>query len=84
MYWCQMGYCYLLSNGSGFGRNIFGEDINLSVHVDNRKRNVLILGKYTMQGKGDTTLTAEKEYAISFSDQQNKFCLSLHDNWVNS
>ena len=37
-----------------------------------------------MQGKGDTTLAAEKEYAISFSDQQNKFCLSLHDNWVNS
>ena len=26
----------------------------------------------------DTTLTAEKEYAINFTKQQKKFCLSLH------
>ena len=31
----------------------------------------------------DTTLTAEKEYATKFSEQQHKFCLRLHYNLAN-
>ena len=48
------------------------------------KKEILIIGEGPMQGLDKTTLTAEKEYAISFSDQQKNFCLSLHHNWVNS
>ena len=41
-----------LSDGSGFGKNliIFGADISSSVHVDNRKRDILILGIGFKQG----------------------------------
>ena len=31
-----------------------------SVHVDNKKKNILILGKGPTQGVGGTTLTAKK------------------------
>ena len=37
-------------------------------------KNILILGKDPMQRLHDTALTAEKEYAIYFSEQQKKFC----------
>ena len=35
------------SLGNGFGRNciIFGVDMSSSVHVDNKKKNILILGE---------------------------------------
>ena len=35
------------SNGSGFGKNvaIFGADMISSVHVNNKKKDILILGK---------------------------------------
>ena len=51
--------------------------------VHNRKKDILILGKNLTHGLDDITLIAEKEYAIKFSDQDKKFCLHLHYNWVN-
>ena len=36
------------------------------------------------QGLDDTTLTAEKEYTINFTERHKQFCLSLHYNGVNS
>ena len=52
---------YLLPDGS-FGRNevIFGVDMNSSVHVDNKGKDILILGKGPTQGLGENALTAEK------------------------
>ena len=40
------------SFGNGFGRNciIFGIDMSSSVHVDNNKRYILILGERPTQG----------------------------------
>ena len=32
----------------------------------------------------DTTLTRERNYATNFSEEQKKFCLSLHYNGANS
>ena len=43
-----------------------------------------MLSKGPTQKLGNTTLTAEKEYSINFSDQHKKFCLSLHNNEVNT
>ena len=42
-------------------------------HIDNKKKDILILGKGQTDGLNDTTLTAENEYSINFTDQRNKF-----------
>ena len=54
-----------------------------SVHVDNKKKDILILGKGPTQGL-EHTLTAEKMYSINFTVTRKKFCLSLHYNGANS
>ena len=71
--------------GGGFGQNviIFGVDMSSSVHVDNKKKDILILGKGPTQGL-EHTLTAEKMYSIYSTVTRNKFCLSLHYNGTNS
>ena len=58
-----------MSDGSGIGKNIiiFGADMRSSVHLNNKK-DILILGKDSTQGLGKTTLTAETEYLINFSE----------------
>ena len=52
--------------GSGFGQNviIFGAEMSSSVHVDNEKKDISILGKGSAQGLEDT-MTAEKTYSIN-------------------
>ena len=74
------------SFGNGFGRNciVFGVDMTSSVHVDNQKKDILILIKGPTQGLNGTTLTAEKLYSINFTENNKKFCLSLHYNGYNS
>ena len=39
-----------------------------SLHVDNKKKNILIPGKEQKDGLDNTTLTAEKEYSINFTE----------------
>ena len=46
-----------------------------SVHVDNRKKDILILRRAETQGQ---TLTAEKTHSINFTLTKKNFCLSLH------
>ena len=50
------------SLGNGFGRNciIFGVGMSSSVHVDNKKKDILILGEGLTQELDDTKLIAEK------------------------
>ena len=47
--------------GGGFGENelIFGADMSSSSHIDNKKKDILVLGKEPTQGI-EHTLTAEK------------------------
>ena len=54
-----------------------------SVHVDNKKKDILILVKGPTQGL-EHTPTAEKMYSINFTEQNKKFCLRLHYNAANS
>ena len=65
--------------GTGLGRNvtIFGVDMSSSTKVDNKKKDILILGKSPTQGL-EHTLSAEKMYSINFTEYNKKFCLSLH------
>ena len=67
------------------GRNaiIFGADMSSSIKIDNRKKDILILGKGPTQGSKHT-LSAEKIYSINFTEHNKKFCLSLHYNGENS
>ena len=55
-----------------------------SVHVDNKGKDILILGEGPTQGLDDITLTAEAKYPISVTQSGKRFALSLHCNGSNS
>ena len=76
---------FSLPDGS-MGKNviIFGVNMSSSVHVDNKKKDILILGKGPTQGLDDTMFTAEDQCSINFSISNRKFCLNLYDNGSNS
>ena len=73
-------------SGGGFGQNIiiFGADMNSSTHIDNKRKDILILGKGPTQGLGEHSLTTETMYSINFTLTKKKFCLSLYYNGANS
>ena len=54
------------SFGNGFGRNaiIFAVDMSSSVHIDNKNKDILILGEGPTQGLDGTTLTTEKNIQL--------------------
>ena len=54
-----------------------------SIHIHNKGKDILVLGKGSTQGL-ESTLTAEKMYSINFTVTKKKFCLSLHYNGGNS
>ena len=54
-----------------------------SIHIDNKKKDILILGRGPAQGL-ESTLTAEKMYSINFTEKNKRFCLRLHYNGANS
>ena len=54
-----------------------------STKIDNKKKDILILGKGPTQ-RLESTLSAEKMYSISFTKENTKFCLSLYYNRTNS
>ena len=68
------------------GRNviIFGADMSSTVHIDNKGKDILILGEGATQGLDDTTLTAEAIYPINFTQPNKRFILSLHYTGSNS
>ena len=55
-----------------------------SVHVDNDRKDILILGEGRPQGFDDTTLTAEAKYPINSTQSGKRFVLSLLYNGSNS
>ena len=48
-----------------------------SAHIDNKKKDILILGKRPTQVL-EHTLTVEKMYSINFTVTNKNFYLSLH------
>ena len=70
----------------GTGRNviIFGVDMSSSTKIDNRKKDILILGKGPIQGL-EHTLTAEKMYSINFTVTKRKLviCLLMVQKFIN-
>ena len=57
--------------------------MSTSIHIDNKKKDILVLGRGPTQGL-ESTLTTEKMYSINFAVTKKKCCLSLHYNGGNS
>ena len=55
-----------------------------STNIDNRKKDISILGKGPTQGVEQHALYAEKRYSINFTENNEKIWLSLHYNGANS
>ena len=73
--------------GNGLGKNciIFGADLSSSsAHDNDKKNNILVLGKDFIPGINGTTFYAEKFHKINFTEINKKFCLFLHCNGANS
>ena len=74
------------STGNEIEKNvtILGVNMSLSTRNDNRKKDILILGKGLTQGL-EHTLSAEKLYSINFTNKKKYFfCLSLYYNGTGS
>ena len=56
--------------------------MSTSIHIDNKKKDILVLGRGLTQGL-ESTFTAGNMYSINFTVTKNKFCLSLHCNGGN-
>ena len=51
-----------------------------SLHVDNNRKDILILGEGRTRGLDDTALLAEAKYPINFTLLSRRFALSLYCN----
>ena len=66
------------SFANGLGKNciFFGADLSSSSHANNKKNNILVLGKDIVQGINGTTIYAEKLYSINFTENNKQSCLT--------
>ena len=72
--WFDSRSLFLISNfDCGKNATIFWVDVSLSVHTDNKTKDILLLGKGLTQ-ELDNITTAEAEYSINFSRSQKTFC----------
>ena len=55
----------------------FGVDMSSSIHIDNQKNDIFIIGKGPTQILDNTALAAEKEYGINFIEKQKKSCFQF-------
>ena len=67
--------------GGGFAQNvlIFGADMGSSAHIDNKKKDILVLGIGPTQGL-EHTLTGENMYSINFTVTKRNFvwgCITM-------
>ena len=56
----------LLDDSMAKNVSIFGVDMSSYVHIDNKKKDILILGKGLTQGLDDITSTAKARYSTNF------------------
>ena len=54
--------------------------MNSCIYIDDKRKDILILGRGPTQGLGEHSLTAEKMHSINFTLTKKKFCLTLHYN----
>ena len=54
------------------------------MHIDNKNKDIVILGEGPSQSLDDTTSTTEAKYPTNFTQLRKRFVLSLHYNGSNS
>ena len=54
------------------------------MHIDNKNKDIVILGEGPSQSLDDTTSTTEAKYPTNFTQLRKRFVLSLHCNGSNS
>ena len=64
------GFSFFYSSGFGKTVILFDDDMNSSVRVDKRKKDIFILRK--KQELHDITLNAEAQYSINFIEHKKK------------
>ena len=66
---------FSLPDGGSVGKNVIisRADMSSLVHIDNKGKDILILGKSPTQGLDGTTFTAEAKYSIDFTHQIENF-----------
>ena len=52
--------------------------MSTSIHIDNKKKDILVLGRGPTQGL-ESTLTAEKMYSINFTVTNKKVCTIMEE-----
>ena len=59
---------YGIGSDSSMGKNVIisWADMGSSVHIDNKGKDIWLLGKGTTQGLDGTTLSAEAQYSNKF------------------
>ena len=69
------GHGFYSHYSGGTGRNviIFGVEMSSSNNIDNKGKDILILGNCPTQGLGEHSLSAEKMYSINFTKVNLKF-----------
>ena len=77
---------FSLTNGSEFGKNviIFGAAMSSSLHIDNRRKDILVLGKGPAQGLGVCSIHSLQKLNTLLILVNKKNYLSLHYNGLNS
>ena len=55
-----------------------------SPRIDNKRKDILLLGKGPTPGLGEHSFTAEKMCLSNFTKKNTKLCLSFHYNGRNS
>ena len=50
----------------------FGADMSSFVHIDDKNKDILILGKGATQGLDDTILTSEAKYPTNFTQPRKR------------
>ena len=58
--------------------------MSLSVDINNKGKDIIIISEESTQGLDDTTLIAEAKYPIDFMQPRKRFVLSLHYNGSNN
>ena len=64
---------------SGWGKNvvIFILDNSSSVHVDNKNKDITVLGEDPTQGLDNNTRAAEAKFFINFTESRKIFVLTI-------
>ena len=63
---------------------IFGADTSSSVHINNKRKDMLIFSEGPTQRLDDTILAAQAVYPIDFTHPNKRFVLNLHYNGSNN